>query len=221
MGQAPSDVVIPIVFPNYLIAVDTPPIDVDLHIHIPGLPTHVKIPPLHERVPYLGHAGAAFFDGRTGVTKYYEYGRYDPKALGLVRHVAVPDIRVPPSAIGLLPLLKSISARSGQHGPILGAYIQLPAGAYNKMLAYCNRRMAENANPRRAPYGLLSNTCCHFMSSVAVAGGVDMPAVIPPEPAGYIRVVRAFFPILDYAPLSTLSVPCLGSVAGAKGAGAQ
>lgn len=221
MGQPPSDVVIPVVFPNYLVKVETAPIDVNLPIHIPGVPAHFKIPPLNERVPYLGHAGAAFFNGHTGVTKYFEYGRYDPKALGLVRQIAVPDLRMPPTISGLLPLLKSISARSGQHGPILGAYIQLPAGAYSKMLAYCNRRMSENSNPKRTPYSLLGHSCCHFMCNVAEAGGASMPPVLPPEPAGYIRVVRMLFPTLDYAPPSTLAIPCLGSAAAATAAGTK
>jgi len=76
------DVAVPLVFPDYLIAVDTPPVRVDVPNWLPGVPNQLVLPGTHNRLPYLGHAGILFFNGGSGVTKYYEYGRYDrqPKA---------------------------------------------------------------------------------------------------------------------------------------------
>ena len=42
------------------------------------------------RLEDLGHAGVMLIRGRDGMTKYYEYGRYDPANLGRVRRVAIP-----------------------------------------------------------------------------------------------------------------------------------
>jgi hypothetical protein len=222
-----TDVVITVVFPNYLVRVDTPRIEIDLPDlpfgYIPGFPHHFQVPRVTERIPHLGHAGAAFFDGHSGTTKYYEYGRYDAAAMGIVRKVAMPDLHIE----GESPLSQAcfdsstISLRSGQGGTISGAYIELHQGAYSRMVSYCQRRIQENNNPGRAPYSLLTHSCCHFMKDVAVAGGASMPPVAPPQPAGYILVVRTLNPTLDYTPQAGLIVPCLQTQPDAGAANAQ
>jgi len=58
--------------------------------------------------------------------------------------------------------------------------------------------MKNNIDPNRPPYELLSNSCLHFMKGVAEAGGVSMPAVIAPQPAGYIVQVRLQRNDLDF-----------------------
>ncbi|MEP7364906.1 MAG: hypothetical protein ABI972_16765 [Acidobacteriota bacterium] len=211
-----ADVAIPVVFPDYLIAVDTPQTSIPIpdlpFFDIPGIPKQITIPKSHNKVPFLGHGGALFFQGSTGTTKYYEYGRYDPAALGLVRKVSVPNVKMTgenPDRASLAALLAKVSRSSGQNGRILGAYISLPGGAYTKMLAYADKRLAENTNPKRAPYELLSNSCNTFMQQVCVAGGASMPAILLPNPAGYIRLVRMSFPVLDYAG-GIVTVPALG-----------
>jgi len=204
--MARSDVAIPVAFPDYLIMVETPAVTVDL----PGQMFDIKIPKAKNRVPYLGHAGILFINGRTGLTKYYEYGRYDPAAKGLVQKRSVPDVKIAsdgrPSAASLKLTLAKVSKLSGQGGRMLGAYIEVNMGGFELMLKYANARMATNTNPARPPYDLLSNSCLHFAKATASAGGCDMPMVIDPRPAGYIERVRNDFPDLDFTPPATLSI---------------
>jgi hypothetical protein len=158
----------------------------------------------------LGHAGILFFNGQSGVTKYYEYGRYDPAALGLVRKQSVPDVRFGadgrPKAASMSAVLAKISRLSGQNGKIVGAYIELDAGAYDRMLKYANTQMALNSSSTRPPYELLSHSCMHFMKDTAKAGGAAMPMVIDPRPAGYIDRVRGDFPDLDFSIKGPLTI---------------
>ena len=46
------------------------------------------------KIGNLGHAGVLLIDNKTGVTKYYEYGRYDKEGKGIVRTFAVPDVKI-------------------------------------------------------------------------------------------------------------------------------
>lgn len=197
-----SDVAVPIVFPDYLIRVDIPRVSVDVPDWIPGIPNHITIPGTTNRVPYLGHAGILFFNGR-GSTKYYEYGRYDRANLGLVRRHPIRDIRIrqngQPTLESLRAVLQQISQLAGQGGRITGAYIELTTtGAFGRMLVYAESRMRENTNPHRTPYDLISNSCLHFMKQIAEAGGARMPSIVDPRPAGYMDRVRSSFPDLDY-----------------------
>lgn len=199
-----KDVAIPIVFPNYLIMVETPNVTIDMPDFLPGVPNEIKIPKTKNRVPYLGHAGILFFQGTKGTTKYFEYGRYDAAAKGLVRKQSIPDVRIAvttgrPTAASLSAVLAKISRVSGQNGAIVGAYIELEPGAFGKMLSYATIQMGQNSNPARKPYELLTHSCLHFMRDTAAAGGANMPWVIDPRPAGYIERVRGDFPDLDFA----------------------
>lgn len=204
--MARNDVAIPLVFPDYLIMVETPAVNIDL----PGSMLDIKVPTFKNKVPYLGHAGILFINGRTGTTKYYEYGRYDPAAKGLVRRQSIPDVKIAtdgrPSAASLKLTLAKISRVSGQGGRLQGAYIELPQNAFEAMLKYATSRMAQNTDPKRPAYELLSNSCLHFAKDTAISGGADMPMVIDPRPAGYIARVRDDFPALDFNPPSGLSI---------------
>lgn len=197
-----SDVAIPIAFPNFLIHVDTPPMVVPVPQIIPGVGNQINIPGSKNLVPNLGHAGILFFSGGTGLSKYYEYGRYDPKALGIVKNRRISDVKMvngKPSGRSLIGILAEISAISGQRGPIMAAYIALRPGAFQSMLAYANQRFMEcQVNPNREPYSLWSNSCNTFMRQVAVAGGAIMPSVVDPRPIGYIERVRVTYPDLDF-----------------------
>lgn len=208
-----NDFVIPMVFPDYLIAVIERPIDFSPQIlkDQDFFPKHVRIPAT--KVPELGHAGVLFINGMTGATKYYEYGRYDRAALGLVMRRPVPDVKMQsnlPTLASLKATLRRISIVAGQKGRIEGAFIELPDGSYPKMVAYVEKRVKDNTNAQRPAYHLLTNSCLHFMKETAEAGGADMPWVIDPRPAGYIERVRASFPPLDYTPRpETLRIPVL------------
>lgn len=83
-----KDLLIPIVFPDYIITVETPPARIKKPDYLPYVdifPNEVRVPHTKNKLSDLGHAGVLFINGKTGVTKYYEYGRYDPKKLGWVK----------------------------------------------------------------------------------------------------------------------------------------
>lgn len=211
--MANKDVVIPIVFPDYLIMVETPSSDIkvpDLLPWVDILPHHIKIAATKNKLPYLGHAGVLFIDGSNGMTKYYEYGRYDAAAKGEVRKRSISDVKMGsngrPTKQSLQKVLGQISQQAGQSGKISGAYIELDMGAFVKMLGYAKDRMQQNSNPKRAPYELLSNSCLHFMKLTAEAGGASMPYVIAPQPSGYIVQVQLQHKDLNFDPSGTLTV---------------
>ncbi len=213
------DVVIPIVFPDYLIAVEQPGGCVDNplpryarewlggFVQTPG---RVCIPARTHRVPDLGHAGVLFFQGSTGLTKYYEYGRYDPAALGLTRRVSIPDVRIAddgrPTAASLRATLARVSSRSGQGGRIEGAYVELPEGAFDLALAYARRREGYNSDPNRTPYALLSNSCMHFSLEALRAAGADPPFMIDPRPVGFVSAIQSSYPALHFTAPATLDI---------------
>ena len=208
------DFVIPIVFPEYLIVVNERPFDIHVPDLIPGrelFPHFVRVPVT--RLPEIGHAGVLFIEGRTGTTKYYEYGRYKT-TLGWVMRRPIPDVEIAsgglPTVASLKAALHSISQQAGQKGPIQAAFISLPDGSYGAMYAYARKRMLENNDPNRPPYSLLTHSCLQFMKQVAEEGGADMPIVVDPRPDGYIQRVREKFPLLDYsAKTETLSIPSI------------
>jgi len=201
------DIAIPIVFPDYLIAVNTPRTTIDIPDLIPGfdvLPDNVEIPATNNRIPDLGHAGILFLNGKTGTTKYYEYGRYSgPK--GQTRKIRISDVKMNgqghPTSDSLSYTLSQISSRTGQGGRISAAYIPVP-GKYPAMLAYCLKRMQENRDPNRQEYDLFDNSCNHFMQGVLVAAGVNVPDMIDRRPTSYIEELRDDYQDLDYDPRS-------------------
>ncbi|MEM6287518.1 MAG: hypothetical protein AAF845_10210 [Bacteroidota bacterium] len=171
------DDVVPIVFPDYEISV------------------------MGHRVPHLGHAGVLLIDDETGLTKYYEYGRYDSPT-GEARQRTVPNVEIDPETSRPTPeslarVLRSISVQSGQNGDIRAAYIDNAAN-FDAMQTYADERVAERNDPDREPYQLFSHNCNTFMRDVAEAGGVDMPWIISPRPIAYIDRVRGDFLDLDY-----------------------
>ena len=72
------------------------------------------------KIGNLGHAGVLLIDNKTGVTKYYEYGRYDKEGKGIVRTFAVPDVKMgqdkKPTLESLNKTLSVISEQAGHGG---------------------------------------------------------------------------------------------------------
>ena len=173
------DDVVPIAFPEYQISV------------------------LGQKLPNLGHAGILLIDDETGLTKYYEYGRYDEAGVGAVRQRTVPNAEIDPATSrptqeSMDRILRAISDQAGQRGDIRAAYID-NAADFDAMHTYAESREAQNGNPDRAPYNAWSNSCNTFMRDVADAGGVDMPWIIlDRRPNGYIEKVRDDHLNLDY-----------------------
>lgn len=192
------DIVIPIVFPDYKIAVEIPRTEVDV---LPWFEfDNFTVPRQKEKFSNLGHAGVMFVNGGNGITKYYEYGRYDRAALGLVRRVPIPNARVENGQIVVASLkspLSKISRVAGQSSRIEGVFISVQ-NRFAAMLQYAESRKLQNNNPNRPPYDLTSNSCIHFAKQVTAKAGVATPWMIDPRPNSYIGEFRDDYPDLDY-----------------------
>jgi hypothetical protein len=194
------DVAIPIVFPDYRITVDLPPIEVDL---LPWFTfDNLRTPKYKDRWSNLGHAGVLFINGANGLTKYYEYGRYDPQGLGAIKNRPIPNVQIREGQIdkdSLRKPLHQIAVKAGQSGRIQGVYIEVENG-FSSMLAYAQLRESQNANPKRKTYDLLTHSCVHFVKDVVATAGVETPWMIDPRPNSYIGEFRDDYPDLDYVP---------------------
>lgn len=210
-----KDIVIPIVFPDYKISVEVQKRNVDV---LPWVDQdNFTIPKYKEKISNLGHAGVLFINGKTGTTKYFEYGRYDPPHnLGLVVKAAnLPDVKVANGKIEINTLIKPIdfiSRVSGQSGRVHGVLIEVEK-KYQTMLDYAQLRKSQNTNPKRKPYNLTSNSCIHFVKQVVEKAGLETPWMIDPRPNSYIGEFREDYIDLDYFPKSkTLKIEGLGEV---------
>jgi len=194
------DVVIPIVFPDYKVTVEVQKTKVDVFPWVTF--DNFSMPAYRDRISNLGHAGVLFVNGKTGTTKYYEYGRYDPpKNLGLVVKARnLPDVVLKNGKIELTSLKKPlsfISRISGQSGRIQGVYIEVE-NKYDVMLGHAELRKSQNASPARRPYDLVTNSCIHFVKEITERAGVRTPWMVDPRPNSYIGKFRDDFPDLDY-----------------------
>lgn len=194
------DIVIPIAFPDYKVAVEIQKSKVDVFPWATF--DDFNIPAYKDRISNLGHTGILFINGKTGTTKYYEYGRYDPpKNLGLVVKARnLPDAVVKNGKIELLSLKKPlsfISEISGQSGRIQGVYIEVE-NKYDAMLGHAELRKSQNTFPNRKPYNLMTNSCIHFVKEITVRAGIATPWMVDPRPNSYMGEFRDDFPDLDY-----------------------
>ncbi len=144
------------------------------------------------RVPYLGHAGVILINNKTGLTRYFEYGRYDKPGKGVVRSLRVPNVVMGkggiPTQDSLTKLLTAVSRQSGQGGPVEGAYFK--NDNFQAMAKYSEQRMAQNTDASRQSYGLFGNNCGTFMRDTLAAGGVDTPSMIDPRPVSYVEELQ-------------------------------
>jgi hypothetical protein len=196
-----SDIVIPIVFPDYKISVSIPRQEFDFIPYISF--DNFSTPKYKEKFSNLGHAGVLFINGKNGTTKYFEYGRYDPPAyLGLVQKIRnLPDVKISKGSIDLSSLkkvLNKISKVSGQSSRISGVYIEVE-NKFDDMLMYARLRKSQNAQPNRKPYDLLSNSCIHFVKDLTKKAGVDTPWMIDPRPNSYMGEFRDDYIDLNYS----------------------
>jgi hypothetical protein len=156
------------------------------------------------RISGLGHAGILLINPQSGLTRYYEYGRYPDNncGCGTVRNRPVPNVVMGadgrPTSGSLNHVLGAISQRAGHGGPIVGAYVANPN--FDAMNQYALGRMALNGDPTRTPYDLTGNNCATFMQDVLEAGGVDTPWMLDPRPNSYIYELRDAFPHINFAP---------------------
>lgn len=134
-----------IVYPEYR---------VDPDIEVPGSGEIPRLP--------LGHVGLLLIDEKTGLTRYYEFGRYGTPR-GRIRRVRIPNVQMDP-ATGL-PTLESLhnvfqdlSSKTKQSGPIVGVYIR--GVDFHKADALIRSMMRDSNLLRR--YSILRYNCGLF-----------------------------------------------------------
>ena len=66
------------------------------------------------------------------------------------------------------------------------------------MLEYAERRKSQNANPKRRPYSITSNSCIHFAKGVVEAAKIASPWMIDPRPNSYIGEFQEDYPDLTF-----------------------
>ncbi len=150
------------------------------------------------KVGGLGHAGVLLIDNKTGVTKYYEYGRYKTKdgTKGIVHNIPVSNVIIgadgKPTPESLNKVLGQISQKSGHGGKIDGAYII--SDQFKAMNDYAQQKFNEsnpgspNYNKDRAPYTLSGNNCGTFAADVINQDPcVDQPSIFNPTPQNIVE----------------------------------
>lgn len=135
----------------------------DYPITIPGTSWQTTLTP--------GHAGALGYDNSTGVTRYYEYGRYDSD-FGNVRRQPVPDLKIgrdgQPTPESLKALREFLSRETGKSTP---AELTCEKDIDEKKLYEYAEKLMRDAN--RPPYSWkpwASNTCRDFANRALKAG---------------------------------------------------
>ncbi|OTQ21617.1 hypothetical protein B6D22_09265 [Gilliamella apicola] len=176
-----EDYLIPLVFPDYKIHVELrnsytewlkeySPEFLNKYIGEDGV-----------KVPYLGHAGVLLINGQSGITKYYEYGRYPPGVLGRTRNVPIKDVVITPKKMititSLKKLLRQLSEISGQKGRIEGGILRSDE-IYNKAVEYCKKKIEENDDSERKPYSMYDNSCVTFVQELTLHLGFKLPAIV-------------------------------------------
>lgn len=174
-----KDWLIPLVFPDYVI--DWEGID----------------------VPYLGHAGILIINGKSGLTKYFEYGRYNtPK--GKIEKRFISDASLKENQIdidSLKKVLGEISKISGHNGKITAALIK-QEGGFDKAHNYMIKRLNENNNNTRKEYDIYSYNCMTFAKLAIEAAGVDLPESPLHIPSAYIYQIQCIYQDLNYDPVN-------------------
>ena len=157
------------------------------------------------KIGNLGHAGVLLIDNKTGVTKYYEYGRYDKEGKGIVRTFAVPNVKIgqdkKPTLESLNKTLSIISEQAGHAGRIEGAYIE--SDKFKEMKNYAESKIAENANSKRKEYSLRNNNCGTFAADVLKQDPSvkdKAPVIIDPRPNSIVKEYQDNFKSLNYDP---------------------
>ncbi|WP_283132272.1 hypothetical protein [Enterovibrio norvegicus] len=188
-----EDFLIPVVFPEFEIQVDSETIEVFGY----------KVSTPSVKAPYLGHAGVILINGDTGLTRYYEFGRYrnhQSSILGNVRKPSVSDVAIKNGLItesSLKALLREISAKAGQYGSISG--VVLRGDFFKKADDWLKGKHRENNSPDKEEYDLYTHNCMTFVIDLADYLGLETswrpPIVVPTV---YIEQFQLTQPDLDY-----------------------
>lgn len=139
----------------------------------------------------LGHAGILLIQGGTGLTKYYEYGRYrrdsQGKPIGVVNHYAIPNVTLNddgwPTVLSLHKVVKKITKKSGKDTYFHGNFSH-KCGGFDKAVDY-----AETYN--NPDYNIISRSCMIFAHSTNAEGGFSWSGPFPvldSWPAGEVEI---------------------------------
>ena len=119
----------------------------------------------------LGHSAVVAVDPNTGLTKYYEYGRYDKAKFGEVRTRKIPNVTIgeddQPTEKSLKNLYNEISKQYGQSKPVDATYYE--DADFQRVVDFATDRMNDK---NRKPYSLVlhSNNCKTFATEAIEAG---------------------------------------------------
>jgi hypothetical protein len=223
---AAEDIIIPVVFPDYKISVPSPvALSMPKFLKDRGFTDWKKG---NNMVGDLGHAGILIVEGKTGLARYYDYGRYSTKDVGLlagatstpaglVRRPKMPDVRMKgndPDMASLKVTLAEVAKVGGHGSRIAGAYVR-GVGLFAKADKYASGRHIENSSKLREEYSLnpvSPNTCGSFMAETMRAADLSVPMLVDPRPNSYADEIRSVHPDLDYDPKSkTLTIEGLGT----------
>jgi RHS repeat-associated protein len=158
--------------------------------------------------PFTGHAGVLLIDNKTGLTKYYEYGRYDKAENGMVRNYSVANVVMKdgmPTAESLNKVLTQISGKSGKGQVLEGAYVA--SDNFDVMNDYAKGKLAENNDANRKPYDIFSNNCGTFADDVIKQDKtVETPSYVIPTPINIIGKYQDNFTPISYDPKKGTSI---------------
>lgn len=135
----------------------------------------------------VGHAGVLLINA-AGLTKYFEYGRYDAQMKGELRTYGVPnavigdDGKATPDS--LKEVLRALSARSGK--PKDGPATRIQA-AYFINMDFDAMSAVASGQPA-GEYDLENFNCGHFALKVVTAGNpdIDHPTILVPVPVNIV-----------------------------------
>ncbi len=194
-----------VVFPDYKV-------DPELDVTVWG--KNFKSPKLP-----LGHAGVLLIDNETGLTKYYEFGRYRTtdgvkgrvRSSDINRELSLSNVVIDPETgkptqESLNKVLGELSEKVGQGGRIQGAYVE---GDFGVMNDYAQQKLKES-NPGfeehstdREPYDLYTNNCGTFGCDVLKqdeGAAENAPWIFNPTPDNVAEEYQDNFPKVDYDP---------------------
>ena len=153
----------------------------------------------------LGHAGVLLINNKTGLTKYYEYGRYDKEGKGEVRNIKISNVKIDkngkPTTESLNKVMGELSKKAGQNGRIDGAYIE--SDKFENMDKYATIKENENSNPSRKTYSLTGNNCGTFAADVVNQDenvNKKAPIIVDPRPNSIVEEYQDKFKTIPYNP---------------------
>ena len=168
-------------------------------------PDYKVAAPVVGKVGGLGHAGVLLIDNKTGLTKYYEYGRYDEEGRGYARTVAVPNVKIgkdgKPTEESLNKVLGQISKKSGQGTRLEGAYVE--SDDFDVMNNYATDKVKEKDDPKRKSYNLANNNCGTFACDVLNQDPdvkSQSPSTSDPRPNSIIEEYQGTYGRIEYNP---------------------